>query len=240
MHAFPGGTAVTSLTVYDGASLDGLAGGTPHLHTASTEGYIVVGGSGAIQTIEPSGFRETPLQPGVVVWFTPGTVHRAINHGGLYVICVMQNSGLPEAGDAVMSFADEIVSDAERYREAATLPSGTGQDTATAARIRRDLGVQGFLELRAAIESGDSEPLERFYAHAARLVQPRIAAWRETWERGAHGATINTDTVLNSLAAADSSTLRSAALFEAEPNEGDERFGMCGRLRTYDVTPRQR
>lgn len=239
MYAFPGGTGVTGLTVYDGTSIDGLAGGTPHLHTASTEGYIVIDGTGAIQTIDPSGFRETALQPGVVVWFTPGTIHRAINHGGLRVLCVMQNSGLPEAGDAVMTFPDDIVGDSERYCSAATLPAGVGDDTAEAARTRRDLGVRGFLELQAAADSGQAEPLRRFYQHAARLVQPRIATWRNVWEHGVRTETTHTDTVLTSLAAADSSTLLDAALFQAESVEGRDGFGMCGRLRTYDVTPRR-
>ena len=42
---FPGGTAVSSLHVYDWESEDGLSGGTPHLHTVSTEGYVVVFGA---------------------------------------------------------------------------------------------------------------------------------------------------------------------------------------------------
>jgi mannose-6-phosphate isomerase-like protein (cupin superfamily) len=124
IHAFPGGTSVSHLTVYDSTCPDGLIGGTPHLHTASTEAYIVVEGSGDLHTLDPSGLHETPLQPGTVVWFTPGTIHRAVNRGGLRLIVIMANAGLPEAGDAVMTFPPEIVADPDRYRHAATLGFG--------------------------------------------------------------------------------------------------------------------
>lgn len=237
MYSFPGGTGITRLTVYDDASPDGLASGTPHVHTASTEGYVVVAGSGAVQTLDPSGFRETAIGEGAVLWFTPGTIHRVINDGGLQIVCVMQNSGLPEAGDAVMAFPDEILGDPDRYRAVAALPPGTGHETAAAARARRDLGVSGFLELRAAAERSDFEPLERFYQRAVHLVQPRVAAWRDTWEQGARAVALHTGTVLTTLAAGGSGSMLGAALFAAQPNAGAERFGMCGRLRTYDLAP---
>src|SRR5687767_8160590 len=93
---FPGGTSVTRLSVYSGhCAADGLAGGTPHLHLASTEAYVVIGGSGALHTLDVSGFRATPLTAGSTVWFTPGTIHRAVNHGDLQVVVVMSNAGLP-------------------------------------------------------------------------------------------------------------------------------------------------
>ena len=41
---FPGAIAASHLRVYDTAAPDGLAGGTPHLHTACTEAYWVVAG----------------------------------------------------------------------------------------------------------------------------------------------------------------------------------------------------
>ena len=42
---FPGAIAASHLRVYDTEAPDGLAGGTPHLHTACTEAYWVVAGS---------------------------------------------------------------------------------------------------------------------------------------------------------------------------------------------------
>ena len=76
MHGFPGATAVSRLRVYDWPTMDGLHGGSPHLHTVSAEGYVVLGGRGAVQTLSGEGYDEQPLAPGVMLWFTPGTVHR--------------------------------------------------------------------------------------------------------------------------------------------------------------------
>ena len=101
--ALPGGIGVSLLTVYDTEAPDGLVGGTPHVHLACSEGYYVIAGSGAVQALTQKGFAETPLQPGTVVWFDPGTIHRLINGGGLKILTLMSNSGLPEAGDAVLT-----------------------------------------------------------------------------------------------------------------------------------------
>ena len=99
----PGAVGVSHLRVYDTDAPDGLAGGTPHLHTVCAEAYAVIAGIGAVQTITSTGFTETPLEAGALVWFTPGTIHRLINGGGLEILVVMQNAGLPEAGDMVIT-----------------------------------------------------------------------------------------------------------------------------------------
>ena len=97
LPAFPGATSVSALAVYDAVASDGLAGGTPHLHTVSAEAYLVVGGRGRLHTIDGSGtFAERRLAPDDLVWFAPGVIHRAVNDGGLDVRVVMQNAGLPE------------------------------------------------------------------------------------------------------------------------------------------------
>ena len=124
---FPGGVAVSDLAVYDWEAADGRCGGSPHLHTASSEGYVVVGGAGAVHTLSADGVAEYPLSAGDVVWFSPGTVHRLVNDGGLRLIVVMQNSGLPEAGDAVLTFPARVLDDREAYAAAATLPTGPGR-----------------------------------------------------------------------------------------------------------------
>ncbi|MFD1544168.1 cupin domain-containing protein [Nonomuraea guangzhouensis] len=227
---FPGGTSVTRLSVYSGVCPDGLEGGTPHLHTASTEAYVVIGGSGALQTLDVHGFRETPLSAGSTVWFTPGTIHRAINRGGLEVVVVMQNAGLPEAGDAVMTFPPEVVADAARYREAATLPVGDGVEAAV--QRRRDLAVEGFLRLAESLADGDPGPLRAFYDSAVALVRPAVAGWRKTWEDTVARETRHTAEVLDALERGDGTHLQSATLLEAPP---EARWGMCGRLRTHDV-----
>ncbi|MFC4113291.1 cupin domain-containing protein [Nonomuraea zeae] len=232
---FPGGTSVSRLAVYSGAAhADGLEGGTPHLHTASTEAYVVIGGRGTLQTLDAHGLRETELGAGSTVWFTPGTIHRAVNGGGLEVVVVMSNAGLPEAGDAVMTFPAEVVADQERYREAAALP-GPGADPAAieaAVARRRDLAVEGFLRLADAVRAGDPAPLQRFYDHAVALVRPKAAAWRGIWERTVAQETRRTAGILDALERGDGAHLLESALMESRP---EERWGMCGHLRAHDV-----
>ncbi|MEV5891822.1 cupin domain-containing protein [Nonomuraea fuscirosea] len=227
---FPGGTSISRLTVYSGsACADGLEGGTPHMHTASTEAYVVIEGHGALQTLDAHGLRETALGAGSTVWFTPGTIHRAVNHGGLEVVVVMSNAGLPEAGDAVMTFPPEIVADRERYRETASLPTGLPADgVEDAVRRRRDLAVEGFHRL---IEGGP-EALRTFYDSAIALVRPKAAAWREIWESTVARETRRTAAVLDALERGDGAHLVESALMESPPRE---RWGMCGNLRAHDV-----
>ncbi|MBO3743093.1 cupin domain-containing protein [Actinoplanes flavus] len=217
---FPGGASVTRLSVYPGVcAADGLAGGTPHLHLASTEAYVVIGGSGELHTLNAAGHRRTPLSAGSVLWFTPGVIHRAVNHGDLQIVVVMANAGLPEAGDAVMTFPPEVVADADRYRASVALPVDE----------RRDLAVRGFLRLAA-----DPAALEEFYDLAVALVRPRAGGWREIWASTVEAQTRRTGAVIDALARGDGRHLRESELVTA-PQSETERLGMCGRLRTYDV-----
>ncbi|RPF23093.1 cupin domain-containing protein [Myceligenerans xiligouense] len=124
---FPGGTSVSHLRVYDWPAPDAPGGsGTPHLHTTSTEAYVVLAGHGRVETLGPEGFASHQLAPGRIVWFSPGVIHRAVNDGGLEVLVVMSNAGLPEAGDAVMTFPPDVLASADAYREASALPEVVG------------------------------------------------------------------------------------------------------------------
>ena len=101
----PGGTSVSHVQVYDTVGPDGLAGGSPHLHTVCTEAYLVIAGEGMVQTLSGEGYAETPLVHGTIAWFSPGTVHRLVNlDGRLELYVLMSNAGLPEAGDMVLAF----------------------------------------------------------------------------------------------------------------------------------------
>jgi mannose-6-phosphate isomerase-like protein (cupin superfamily) len=212
---FPGGTSVSRLAVY-------ADGGTPHLHTISTEAYVVTGGAGVLQTLDASGLHETPLSTGSTVWFTPGTIHRAINHGDLRVLVIMSNAGLPEAGDAVMTFPAGIVADPERYRAAARLDGPPGE----AVRRRRELALEGFQRLVTAAADGDPRPLEEFYDAAVALVRPLVDGWRPTSDRTAG--------LLDALGSGDGRHLRASAVFGSAPSD-PPRWGMCGRLGAHDV-----
>lgn len=232
---FPGGTAVSHLTVYDWPGDDGLAGGSPHLHTASGEGYVVVGGSGRLQTLSRDGAAEHPLTAGTVLWFTPGTVHRLVNDGGLQIVVVMQNAGLPEAGDAVFTFPNEVLADPDRYAAAAALPDGDEDAVAAAARARRDLALAGFGELRDRVAADGPAALGRLHERAGALVAAKAPGWRTTWERSVRSGVDETGRVLTALAGGDAGHLRTASVHVGERREQPYRYGMCGRLRTWDV-----
>ncbi|MFB7270034.1 cupin domain-containing protein [Streptomyces sp. NPDC056244] len=233
----PGAVAVSHLRVYDWEAPDGVRGGTPHLHLTCSEGYVVTAGRGAVQTLGPAGFAVTPLGPGSLVWFTPGTIHRLVNEDALRIVVLMQNSGLPEAGDAVLTLPPEYLTDPETYARAAGLPDASRAsegEQAAAARRRRDLAVEGFTVLRTAWEAGDPGPLLDFQRAAAALVRPRLARWRERWEAGAAEAARQTGVQLDLLAAGDASYLAEARLHTRLPAARGG-FGMCGRLDTYDI-----
>ncbi|WP_329625809.1 cupin domain-containing protein [Streptomyces sp. NBC_01255] len=224
MTPLPGGVGISGLTVYDWEAADGLCGGTPHMHLVCSEAYVVIGGEGSVQTLTASGFADTPLRPGDVVWFTPGTIHRLVNAGGLRLVVLMQNSGLPEAGDAVFTFPAPVLADPDAYRAAAVL---TG-DHAAAARRRRDLALEGFLTLRR--EGG----LREFHGAAHRLKSELLDAWWFRWRDGPLAATLATGCQLASLKAGDLSHLDHGEVSRLESPE-DPVFGMCGRLRPYPV-----
>ena len=231
---FPGAIAASHLRVYDTAAPDGLAGGTPHLHTACTEAYWVVAGTGAVQTLTTSGYEEVPLEPGAFVWFTPGTIHRLINAGDLEILVLMQNAGLPEAGDMVITFPPEVLASARSYAAAATLPEGERTTTGTgdAARARRDLAVPTFVGLRQATESGDAAPLRAFHEAATRLVQPHIADWAARWRAGPLREVERTGDLLRALAETDPDHLAEAAVHHLPPPADERRMGCCGTLGT--------
>ena len=234
--AFPGATGVTGLQVYDTAAPDGACGGSPHIHLLCTEGYVVVSGVGRLQTLDSTGFAETTLRERDVVWFTPGTIHRVVNDGDLRIVVVMQNAGLPEAGDAVLTFPPEVLADRARYAEAASLARADrvfATDEAAAMR-RRDLAVTGFGALRGLVEAEGPAALKDFYAAAAALVAPRLEEWERRWRDGPAAVAALTGQRVAALRAGDWGHLTTAKVL-AEPASTEQGWGMCGRLTTYDL-----
>jgi len=223
----PGGIGLSHLRAYEWEAVDGVCGGSPHLHLACTEAYVVTGGRGAVQTLDVGGYRETELEPGVVAWFAPGTVHRMVQRDDLRITVLMQNSGLPEAGDAVFTFPPRILADPHAYAEAAAMPVDDA-----AARRRRDLAVEGYLPIRDALVSGDPGPLRDLHRAAATLVAPKIDAWIPRWRAGALAAAESTGEHLEALANGDVSHLERSGLRVAAPSEEDG-YGMCGRRTEY-------
>jgi mannose-6-phosphate isomerase-like protein (cupin superfamily) len=233
---FPGGTAVSSLRVYDWEAEDGLSGGTPHMHTVSTEGYVVVAGAGAVHTLSAAGTAADPLGPGSVLWFSPGTIHRLVNAGGLELVVVMQNAGLPEAGDAVFTFPREVLADRAAYDAAAQLSQDWPEaERERFARARRDLALEGYRELRDAVEQHGPAALADFHRLAAELVRPRVERWRALWAETVDAETDRTRGQLTALAAGDGGHLADGTVVRGEPTPGVRLFGMCGRLQTWQT-----
>jgi len=146
----------------------------------------------------------------------------------------MGNSGLPEAGDAVLTFPAEVLADPDRYATAVALPDGgaPGADV-TAAYRRRDLAVEGFTGLRAAVERDGPSAMAAFYAAAVGLKQPVLDTWAQRWRTGAHRAATATGEQLAALRRGDPSHLFDAAV-RALPGPSEHgRLGMCGLLDTY-------
>jgi hypothetical protein len=175
---------------------------------------VVLGGQGRVQTLSVDGFTETPLLPSAVVWFSPGVIHRLVNDGDLQLLVIMQNSGLPEAGDAMMTFPPEYLADRDRYRAAATLPS--------------KLGGPPDDEIEAA--------LTPTYDAARALVAPNLANWRKTWSLGASAAAEQTADFLSGLEAGDASHLADAKV-QSRLTPDAHAFGMCGYLDVYGLNP---
>jgi mannose-6-phosphate isomerase-like protein (cupin superfamily) len=238
----PGAIGISHLKVYDSVAPDGLRGGTPHVHSICTEAYRVIGGHGSVQTISADGFQETPLEPGSLVWFTPGTIHRLVNPDGtLEILVLMDHDGLPEAGDMVLTLPDAVLGDPDRYWERAVLPPASATTAAddAAARARRDLAVEGFVDLRAAVEVDDRAPLERFYERAVALLQPKAKGWQTFVESGVDVVAGDARRRLDAVLDGATDELARATLQSIEPPERVRRYGCCGTLGTY-LTPGKR
>jgi mannose-6-phosphate isomerase-like protein (cupin superfamily) len=255
--AFPGATAVTVLDVYDWVAPDGLPGGSAHVHLASTEGYVVASGAGRLQTLGERGYAETPLRPGDCLWFTPGTIHRLVNEGDLRLFVVMQNAGLPEHGDAVLTFPPEILADPAAYARAASLPSAAtapvvagahGDDSegaganggesalAAAARRRASLAIEGYVALRERVAASGPAALDDFYAAALRLTGHLAGDWRDRWRAGALATAELTGEHLDEISASVPGHLDTAGLWRIERPARERSYGMCGRLTTYPAS----
>jgi len=151
------------------------------------------------------------------------------------VVVLMQNSGLPEAGDAVLTLPPALLAGPDVYGAAVALPQGgTEAERERAARTRRDLAVEGFLALRDAADAGDPEPLTAFHRAAAALVRPRVEEWRARWDQGAAVAAAATAAQLDALGRGESDHLEGARVHEQRPVVRGW-FGMRGRLDVYRV-----
>mgnify|MGYP001067435929 FL=1 len=233
MNGLVGGVGASWLRVYNDVATDGQFGGSPHMHLACAEAYIVVGGTGAVELLDHNGGpRRVPLAKGSSVQFEPGVIHRLINYDGLELVVLMQTAGLPEQGDAVFTFPADILADHERYYEEARA------DSPTRASQRRDLAVQGLVELRGAFDRSRAEgeaALREFQRAAVALVRPSLPEWGAVIDAGPGRALEEAHVRLRSLTSGSAGHLEQAAVTVLDV--ADERLGMCGHLRPLILPP---
>jgi hypothetical protein len=225
--------------VYDTVGPDGLAGGSPHLHTVCTEAYLVIAGEGMVQTLSGEGYAETPLVHGTITWFSPGTVHRLVNlDGHLELYVLMSNAGLPEAGDMVLAFPPSVLADPDGYRAIADLPvdGRTTDDAPDAAFRRRDLAVEGFAYWRAAVETAGAGALDGLYAAAVDLLGPRPKTWDSLVDEDPAGDLRRSRSQIESLRGSDRSEaqarLHESAVRSRSLLPATRAMGCCGTLGT--------
>ncbi len=179
----PAGIGLTHVKIYDTPGPDGLISGGPHIHLVSAEIYVVLRGTGQVEMLSMKGIETLELAPNQAVYFRPGTFHRTLNpNRDLEILAVMQNGGLPERGDFVMSFPHEILTNPAAYVKA--IRAVTPAD----AQNRRDLSVQGYLQIRDAFvrsKAEGQEALRKFYRLARNLILPKVDGFEWVLKIGA-------------------------------------------------------
>ncbi len=226
----PGATSMTRLKVYDTVTPDGQIGGTPHMHLICTEMYVVLSGSGAVELLDKDGFSRVPLTTGDALLFSPGTIHRLINpNGDLTILVIMQNSGLPERGDNVVTFEEEWLATDETYTQAMSVSSVED------AYQRRNRGVEGFLELRTAFEANlgaGRAALRKFYEYACKRTATKHQQWQEIIAVGAQQATEGSLTQVHHLQQGKTDYLFHNGHALSQPTS-QSTLGFCGHLNRY-------
>jgi hypothetical protein len=93
--------------------------------------------------------------------------------------------------------------------------------------------VEGFAQLRAAVDDAGRQALERFYARVGRLLAPRADGWETIFRAGPREAADRTERQLQALRRGDASHLLEAALHRLPPPTEERRMGCCGTLGVY-------
>ena len=179
----PGGVGLTHIKVYETPGPDGVISGGAHIHLVCSEMYFVLKGTGKLELLSIEGVQTVDLVPNKVAFFRPGTFHRALNpNKDLELLAIMQNGGLPERGDFVMSFPPEVVGDVSKYANA--LRARTLEE----ALVRRDLSLKGYLAIKDAfgrsLEEGQAA-LRSFYRAARNLITPKVDGFEWVLKVGA-------------------------------------------------------
>jgi mannose-6-phosphate isomerase-like protein (cupin superfamily) len=227
----PGGVGLTHIQVYSEPCPDGLIGGGAHIHMVCSEIYYVLAGTGQIELLSMDGIETVELSPLKAVFFRPGVFHRVLNpHKNLQLLAIMQNGGLPERGDFVMSFPADVLASPAAYQQALRAPNLAD------ALSRRDLSIKGYLELKAAFaqskEAGHTT-LREFYRAARALIAPKVDAFEWVLKVGAQNEAKNSLDACDFIKAGRTDYLEMAQHAALDPLREPARAGMCGELHAY-------
>jgi mannose-6-phosphate isomerase-like protein (cupin superfamily) len=219
------GIGLTHLTVYEHS-------GCAHVHAVTDEAYYVIAGTGAVELHDlDHGFRSVALSPGSFVQFTPGTLHRSVNHCGLTVLALMSNAGLAERGDARIWFGPQVDADPAGYDALVRLR----EQGLAGALERRDRSVAAYMELMrlwAEDRAAYRAELKRFIDLHARAMAPLRERFAQVVR---HGPAAWLETAVTRIGALPQlSGAAEATSIGAAP--GEQKLGMCGLLRPLDIT----
>ncbi len=168
----PSGIGLSHLRVYDEPGPDGLITGGAHFHGVCSEIYYVLSGTGYVELLSLNGYQKIELQPNKVVFFRPGVIHRLVNpNKNLEILLIMQNGGLPERGDFILTFTPDIMADTTAYVAAARAANMT---EALARRNAANIGFNDLRDTMLADTNNGRRKLREFYDHARRLLLPKV------------------------------------------------------------------
>jgi mannose-6-phosphate isomerase-like protein (cupin superfamily) len=237
----PGGTGLTRVQVYSSRTPDGQCGGCPHMHLVCTELYYTVRGTGAVEFLSyRDGPQRVTLAAGQVVYFTPGVIHRLVNQSAdLEILVLMENSGLPELGDAVLTFPPRYLRGPDRYALARAVEDRSAYcaqkaapATVAEAGAMRDLAVRGYLDLVAAFAASPEQGrarLREFQDAATALVRPLVDRWSAVVAAGPAAALRRTGLALAEVGAGRTDHLHAGAVVEVpRPDLDRPNLSMCG------------
>jgi mannose-6-phosphate isomerase-like protein (cupin superfamily) len=227
----PAGVGLSHISVYDTPGPDGAIGGGAHIHMVCSETYYVLEGAGQMELLSIHGVETIELVPSKAVFFRPGIFHRVLNpNRNLKILSVMQNGGLPERGDFVMSFPHDILTSPAAYAKAVRAPD------IAAALARRDLSIQGYLPIKQAFtrsKEDGQKALRTFYKAARDLMAPKVDGFEWVLKVGAQNEVKNSLDACDFIRAGRTDYLESARSAALYPLAEAGTPGMCGELHPY-------
>jgi mannose-6-phosphate isomerase-like protein (cupin superfamily) len=227
----PAGIGLSHIDVYNTPGPDGAIGGGAHIHMVCAETYYVLEGAGQMELLSINGVETIELLPAKAVFFRPGIFHRVLNpNKNLKLLSVMQNGGLPERGDFVMSFPQEILASPAEYAKAVRVTD------IPSALTRRDLSIKGYMAIKQAFAKSKDDgqkALRAFYKAARDLMVAKVDGFEWVLKVGAQNEVKNSLDACDFIRAGRTDYLEAASHAALYPLAEPGTPGMCGELHPY-------